>query len=213
MQYLIDQVRVFRARAALHTLHLVALTQHHRPRAMLISCSDARIVPALLTAARPGNLFELRTYGGVIPPYDTKTPDRQSRTIEYAVDELGVSDIIVCGHSHCDVVTEVMHDSLRHRGVRRRSGPADRRRHRRRALTCSSTSTRPLSGFRCLDFAISVSSDARRTPHAARRDGSGRMAASFSRGIQFDHVMPKGVRGGWCRMHGGGGRRRCCSGR
>ncbi|WP_404828527.1 hypothetical protein [Streptomyces canus] len=47
---------------------------------------------------------------------------------------MGVSDIIVCGRSHCDVVTEVMHDSLRHRGVRRRSGPADRRRHRRRAL-------------------------------------------------------------------------------
>ncbi|WP_435807726.1 carbonic anhydrase [Streptomyces canus] len=77
MQYLIDQVRVLRARAALHTLHLAGLTQHHRPRAMLISCSDARIVPALLSAARPANLFELRTYGGVIPPYDTKTPDRR----------------------------------------------------------------------------------------------------------------------------------------
>ncbi|MGW7724425.1 carbonic anhydrase [Streptomyces canus] len=117
MQNLIDQVRVFRARAAAHTPHPAGLTRHHRPRAMLISCSDARIVPALLTAARPGDLFELRTYGGVIPPYDAKMPTGESRTIEYAVDELGVSDIIVCGHSHCDVVTAAMHDSLTASGI------------------------------------------------------------------------------------------------
>ncbi|WP_329245465.1 carbonic anhydrase [Streptomyces pseudovenezuelae] len=117
MQYLIDQVRVFRARAAAHTLHLAGLTRHHRPRAMFISCSDARIVPALLTAARPGDLFELRTYGGVIPPYDAKTPTGESRTIEYAVNELKVKDIIVCGHSHCDVVTTAMHDSLTASGI------------------------------------------------------------------------------------------------
>ncbi|WP_405613399.1 carbonic anhydrase [Streptomyces sp. NBC_00076] len=117
MQYLIDQVRVFRARAAAHTLHLAGLTQHHRPRAMFISCSDARIVPALLTAARPGDLFELRTYGGVIPPYDAQAPTGESRTVEYAVNELKVSDIIVCGHSHCDVVTAAMHDSLTASGI------------------------------------------------------------------------------------------------
>ncbi|MEU0720510.1 carbonic anhydrase [Streptomyces lavendulocolor] len=117
MQYLIDQVRVFRARAAAHTLHLAGLTQPHRPRAMFISCSDARLVPALLTAARPGDLFELRTYGGLIPRYDAQTPTAESRTIAYAVDELKVSDIIVCGHSHCDVVTTAMHDNLMASGI------------------------------------------------------------------------------------------------
>ena len=117
MQYLIDQARVFRARAAAHTLHLDGLPQQHRPRALFISCSDTRLVPTLLTAARPGDLFELRTYGGVIPPYDAKTPTGESRTIEYAVNELHVSDIIVCGHSHCDVVTAAMHDSLTASGI------------------------------------------------------------------------------------------------
>ncbi|MFF1291702.1 MULTISPECIES: carbonic anhydrase [unclassified Streptomyces] len=117
MQYLIDQVRVFRARTAAHTPHLAGLTRHHRPRAMFISCSDARIVPALLTAARPGDLVELRTYGGVIPPYDARTPTGESRTIVYAVDQLEVSDIIVCGHSHCDVVTAAMHESLAVSGI------------------------------------------------------------------------------------------------
>ncbi|MCX4481588.1 carbonic anhydrase [Streptomyces cellulosae] len=117
MQYLIDQARVFRARAAAHTLDLGGLARYHYPRAMFIACSDARIVPALLTAARPGDLFELRTYGGVIPPYDPTTPTSESRTIEYAVTELGVSDIIVCGHSHCDVVTAELHDNLATSGI------------------------------------------------------------------------------------------------
>ncbi|ALV33519.1 carbonic anhydrase [Streptomyces sp. CdTB01] len=117
MQYLIDQARVFRARAAAHSLHLDGLAQQHRPRAMFIACSDARLVPALLTAARPGDLFELRTYGGVVPPYEVKTPTAESRTIGYAVDELGVSDIVVCGHSHCDVVTAAMSDNRTVSGI------------------------------------------------------------------------------------------------
>ncbi|MFC7908225.1 carbonic anhydrase [Streptomyces nigra] len=117
MQYLIDQARVFRARAAAHTLHLGGLARDHRPRAMFIACSDARVVPALLTAAQPGDLFELRTYGGVIPPYEAETPTGEARTIEYAVTDLGVSDIIVCGHSHCDVVSAEMHGDLAKAGI------------------------------------------------------------------------------------------------
>ncbi|MFD6033574.1 carbonic anhydrase [Streptomyces griseoincarnatus] len=122
MQYLIDQARVFPARAAAHDVSLGAPAQSQQPRAMFISCSDARVVPALITAARPGDLFELRTYGGVIPPYDPEAPTGESRTIEYAVDELGVSDIIVCGHSYCEVVTAALHDHLAAAGV---EGPGE----------------------------------------------------------------------------------------
>ncbi|WP_329295847.1 carbonic anhydrase [Streptomyces pseudovenezuelae] len=117
MQYLIDQARVFRARAAAHAVHLGSLAESHKPRAMFVACSDARLVPALITAARPGDLFELRTYGGLIPPYDAEEPTGESRTIEYAVTKLNVSDIIVCGHSHCDVVSAAMQDNLAVSGV------------------------------------------------------------------------------------------------
>ncbi|MGW5650595.1 carbonic anhydrase [Streptomyces humi] len=117
MQYLIDQACVFRARAAAHSLHLDRLAQPHRPRAMFIACSDARLVPALLTAAQPGDLYELRTIGGVVLPYDANTPTGESRTIAYAVDELGVSDIVVCGHSDCEVVTAAMHGNRAVSGV------------------------------------------------------------------------------------------------
>ncbi|MFH9819724.1 carbonic anhydrase [Streptomyces sp. NPDC017230] len=112
MQYLIDQARVYRARAAAHTLHLGGLTERTRPRAMFIACSDARFAPGLITAARPGDLFELRTHGGEIPTYTPDAPTAESRTIEYAVNELNVSDIIMCGHSHCDIVTAALRDAL-----------------------------------------------------------------------------------------------------
>ncbi|GAA3895797.1 carbonic anhydrase [Streptomyces gulbargensis] len=39
------------------------------PTALFITCSDARVAPALLTAARPGEHVELRTAGSIVPPY------------------------------------------------------------------------------------------------------------------------------------------------
>ncbi|KPC71796.1 carbonic anhydrase [Streptomyces sp. NPDC006349] len=112
MQYLIDQARVYRARSAAQTLYLGGLTQRTTPRALFVACSDARFVPSLITAARPGDLIELRTHGGEIPAYTPDAPTGESRTIEYAVDELKVSDIIICGHSHCDVVGAALRETL-----------------------------------------------------------------------------------------------------
>jgi carbonic anhydrase len=74
------------------------------PQALFITCSDSRVVPALITGARPGDLFELRTAGGIVPPYDPARRSGEMATIEYAVEILGVADIVVCGHSHCGAV-------------------------------------------------------------------------------------------------------------
>ncbi|MEW1599496.1 carbonic anhydrase [Streptomyces sp. NPDC093808] len=104
MQYLIDQARDFRARAASYGVDLGIGHDARRPRAMFVSCSDARLVPALITGSRPGDLFELRTYGGLIPPFNALEPTSESATIDHAVRGLGVGDIIVCGHSHCGIV-------------------------------------------------------------------------------------------------------------
>ncbi|KUF18943.1 MULTISPECIES: carbonic anhydrase [Streptomyces] len=75
------------------------------PLALFITCSDSRVVPSLITGARPGELFELRTAGNAVPAYE---PDRpacaEAATIEYAMRVLGVADIVVCGHSHCGAV-------------------------------------------------------------------------------------------------------------
>ncbi|OEJ28107.1 carbonic anhydrase [Streptomyces agglomeratus] len=74
------------------------------PQALFITCSDSRVVPSLITGARPGELFELRTAGNAVPGYRTDRPSGEAATIEYAVSVLRVPDIVVCGHSHCGAV-------------------------------------------------------------------------------------------------------------
>ncbi|GGU11632.1 carbonic anhydrase [Actinomadura citrea] len=74
------------------------------PRAMFIACSDARLVPTELTGARPGELFELRTAGNVIPPHRIGRLTAEAATVEYAVNVLRITDMILCGHSQCGAV-------------------------------------------------------------------------------------------------------------
>ncbi|MCM2430444.1 carbonic anhydrase [Streptomyces sp. RKAG337] len=91
---------VFPARAALFE-HLAAT---HRPTALFIGCSDARVVPELITQREPGELFVIRTAGNLVPAHAAGA-DGVAASIEYAIGVLGVSDIIVCGHSACGAMT------------------------------------------------------------------------------------------------------------
>lgn len=100
MQPLIDNARRFGQRPE----EFAGLAEGQSPQVLFITCSDSRVVPALITGARPGELFELRTAGNVVPPYGSDRPTGEAATIEYAVEVLGVQDIVVCGHSHCGAV-------------------------------------------------------------------------------------------------------------
>ncbi|MFG2395911.1 carbonic anhydrase [Streptomyces lydicus] len=80
------------------------LATTHRPGTLFISCSDARVVPELITQADPGDLFVIRTAGNLIPAYAPGS-DGVVAGIEYAVAVLGVKDVIVCGHSSCGAMT------------------------------------------------------------------------------------------------------------
>ncbi|MEU6390987.1 carbonic anhydrase [Streptomyces sp. NPDC046939] len=99
MQPLIDNARTFGQRPE----EFAGLAEGQSPQALFITCSDSRVVPALITGARPGELFELRTAGNIVPE-PTGGPCGEAATIEYAVEVLGVRDIVVCGHSHCGAV-------------------------------------------------------------------------------------------------------------
>jgi carbonic anhydrase len=72
------------------------------PDVMLIACSDSRVDPALLLGSEPGEIFIVRNIANLIPPYG---PDDglhgTSASLEFAVRDLGVSHIIVLGHSAC----------------------------------------------------------------------------------------------------------------
>ncbi|WP_026120070.1 carbonic anhydrase [Nocardiopsis potens] len=87
---------VFPERAGLFS----RLASEHRPGTLSIGCSDARVVPELITQQEPGELFVVRTAGNLVPAH-TPGADGIAASIEYAVSVLGVADIVVCGHSAC----------------------------------------------------------------------------------------------------------------
>ncbi|WP_330334095.1 carbonic anhydrase [Streptomyces sp. NBC_00536] len=80
------------------------LATTHRPDTLFIGCSDARVVPELITQREPGELFVIRTAGNLVPAHGPGS-DGVGASIEYAVAVLGVRDIVVCGHSACGAMT------------------------------------------------------------------------------------------------------------
>lgn len=83
--------------------HLVDEGQH--PTTLFIGCSDSRLVPYLLTGAGPGELFLVRNVGAFVPPYDQSQGFHgTAAAIEFAVLNLQVHRIVVCGHSHCGAI-------------------------------------------------------------------------------------------------------------
>jgi len=81
------------------------------PKALFIGCSDSRIMPDMITGSKPGDLFIIRNIGNFVAPFK---PDEDyhstASAIEYAVSILEVSDIIVCGHSHCGAIAALYSD-------------------------------------------------------------------------------------------------------
>lgn len=84
-----------------------------RPTTLFIGCSDSRLVPYLLTGAGPGELFMVRNVGALVPPC-CGTADGghhgTSAAIEFAVLNLKVRRIIVCGHSDCGAMKALYED-------------------------------------------------------------------------------------------------------
>ena len=67
------------------------------PYAVIITCSDSRVIPESIFSAGIGELFVIRVAGNVID-------NHQLGSIEYAVDHLGCRLIVVMGHDHCGAV-------------------------------------------------------------------------------------------------------------
>lgn len=78
------------------------MREGQNPHTLFITCADSRIIPHALTQSDPGDLFVMRNVGNMVP---AQRPGQECSStgagIEYAVSVLGVSEIVVCGHSHC----------------------------------------------------------------------------------------------------------------
>lgn len=112
---MVDQLmaghRRFRAGFATERAELLAHLHRdgQRPSTLWIGCSDSRVIPELLTDALPGDLFVVRNIANRVPvrgDADTSV----GAAIEFALDSVGVGDIVVCGHDDCGGVTAVYDD-------------------------------------------------------------------------------------------------------
>src|ERR1700733_11791422 len=112
MQKLIQGIHQFQGKSFLPLKGLFEqLAKGQNPETLFITCSDSRIDPALLTQAKPGDLFILRNAGNIVPPHGAGNGG-EAATIEFAVAALGVKDIIICGHSHCGAMQGLLQPEL-----------------------------------------------------------------------------------------------------
>ncbi|PPK67481.1 bifunctional SulP family inorganic anion transporter/carbonic anhydrase [Actinokineospora auranticolor] len=80
--------------------HLRKLAGIQRPHAVFLTCADSRIVPNVITASGPGDLFTIRNVGNLVP--DPKGYDQSVQAgVLYALNTLEVPTLVVCGHSRC----------------------------------------------------------------------------------------------------------------
>ncbi len=75
-----------------------ALAGGQKPFACIVGCSDSRVSPEILFDQGLGDLFVLRVAGNVVN-------DNILGSLEYAVEHLGASLIVVLGHSACGAVS------------------------------------------------------------------------------------------------------------
>lgn len=78
-------------------------TNGQHPYALIITCSDSRVIPEYIFNKNFGELFVIRTAGNQIN-------DGELGTIEYAIEHLGIKQIVVLGHTHCGAVHAAIHN-------------------------------------------------------------------------------------------------------
>jgi carbonic anhydrase len=84
------------------------LADGQSPHTLLVTCVDSRIQPELLTGAHPGELFIVRSLGGLVSPVAEGNLPNEAAAVEYAVGVLGVRNVVVCGHSKCGAIKALM---------------------------------------------------------------------------------------------------------
>ena len=83
-----------------------------KPDALLVACSDSRVVPNIFASTDPGDMFVVRNVGNLIPPCTQhgshSCTGSESAAIDFSLLALDVKDIIVCGHSECGAMQAIL---------------------------------------------------------------------------------------------------------
>lgn len=68
------------------------------PYAVVVACSDSRVIPEYIFSAGIGEIFVIRVAGNVVGP-------EEMGSIEYATSHLGARLVMILGHTNCGAVS------------------------------------------------------------------------------------------------------------
>ncbi len=80
------------------------LSEDQQPDYLYIGCSDSRVPAEIMMGAKPGEVFVHRNVANLVVPSDPNT----TGAVYFAVDQLKVKHIVVCGHYLCGGVLGAM---------------------------------------------------------------------------------------------------------
>ncbi len=89
------------------------------PKILIIACCDSRVTPEAIFDFEPGELFVVRNVANLVPAFHKNSDECSTgAAIEFAVNALKVSHVIVLGHANCGGIKAFLanHDSLQRVG-------------------------------------------------------------------------------------------------
>jgi carbonic anhydrase len=115
LEYLLDGYRRFREHGwQPERERWETLSVGQQPKVMVIACSDSRVDPSHIFDVNPGEIFVVRNVAALVPPFEV-TPGLHgvSAALEFAVQFLRVSQIVVLGHGMCGGCQAALTESMR----------------------------------------------------------------------------------------------------
>ncbi len=84
-------------------------THNHgqNPYAVIVTCSDSRVIPESIFMTGIGDIFVIRLAGNVVADFGLGS-------IEYAVEHLGCKLVVVMGHTMCGAIHAAIEDTHAH---------------------------------------------------------------------------------------------------
>jgi carbonic anhydrase len=111
MQRLIEGVHKFRSGefGNYRKLFRKLSREGQNPHTLFITCSDSRVLAELITHSQPGDLFVVKNVGNIVPPERVRgDTNSTAAAIEFAVEQLSVTDVVICGHSQCGAISALL---------------------------------------------------------------------------------------------------------
>jgi carbonic anhydrase len=105
LDHLIESNRVWaRQQIALNPSFFDELRNQHAPKYLWIGCSDARVPATQIVDMAPGEMFVHRNVANQVIHTDINCLS----VIQFGIEQLGIKDVIICGHYGCGGIRGAM---------------------------------------------------------------------------------------------------------